>query len=81
MQSTTRNVFVYDLGGGTFDVSILKIERKQIEVIATRGDNHLGGTDIDDILVKHCVDQFLNTYGIDLSTGPGNKRALARLRN
>ena len=47
-------------------------------MIATRGDNHLGGTDIDDILVKHCIDDFLDTYGIDLT---GNKRAIARLRN
>ncbi len=46
---------MFDLGGGTLDVSILRIEEEAIEVLSTRGDTHLGGQDIDDILVKHCM--------------------------
>lgn len=71
-------VFVFDLGGGTFDVSVLEIEDGVIEVLATRGDSNLGGTDIDDVLVKHCVKDFEKIHKLDIST---NTRALCRLRN
>ena len=58
MQAEMKRVFVFDLGGGTFDVSILEIEGGLIDLIevkATRGDSNLGGTDIDEILVKYCI--------------------------
>ena len=58
MQAEMKRVFVFDLGGGTFDVSILEIENGLIDVKATRGDSNLGGTDIDEILVKHCIQDF-----------------------
>ena len=55
MQNEMKRVFVFDLGGGTFDVSILEIENGLIDVKATRGDMNLGGTDIDEVLLKHCI--------------------------
>lgn len=51
MQAQQKNIVVYDFGGGTLDVSILSIEEGVIEVLATRGDTHLGGQDIDELLV------------------------------
>ena len=77
-QRGMQRVFVFDLGGGTFDVSVLQIEDGVIEVLATRGDANLGGTDIDDILMRHCLGDFQRRFGQDLSQ---NKRALTRLRN
>lgn len=63
-------VAVYDLGGGTFDVSIIEISNiegeKQIEVLSTNGDTHLGGEDFDNLLINHLVDEFLETDGVDL---------------
>ena len=76
-QADMKRVFVFDLGGGTFDVSILEIENGLIDVKATRGDSNLGGTDIDEILLKHCIQDFKQTFGIDLT---GNNRATSRLR-
>ena len=58
-----KRVFVFDFGGGTFDVSVLQIEDGVIEVLATRGDANLGGTDIDDVLVKHCLKDFKARHG------------------
>ena len=66
------------MGGGTLDVSILNIEQGVIEVIATRGDTHLGGQDIDELIVKHCLQDFKTRFNIDLTT---NARAKARLQN
>ena len=66
------------MGGGTLDVSILNIEEGVIEVIATRGDTHLGGQDIDELIVKHCLQDFKTKYNIDLTN---NARAKARLQN
>ena len=51
-------VFIFDLGGGTFDVSLLKILKGHITVRGTAGDTHLGGGDIDNLLVKHCVAEY-----------------------
>ena len=51
MQAQHKNILVYDFGGGTLDVSVLSIEEGVIEVLATRGDTHLGGQDIDELLV------------------------------
>jgi len=72
-----RNVLIFDLGGGTFDVSLLTIEEGIFEVKATAGDTHLGGEDFDNRLVNHFVQEFKRKYKKDLST---NARALRRLR-
>ncbi|KAL4959418.1 molecular chaperone Hsp70 [Aspergillus stella-maris] len=72
-----RNVLIFDLGGGTFDVSLLTIEEGIFEVKATAGDTHLGGEDFDNRLVNHFVNEFKRKHRKDLST---NARALRRLR-
>jgi len=72
-----RNVLIFDLGGGTFDVSILTIEDGIFEVKSTAGDTHLGGEDFDNRMVNHFVQEFKRKYKKDLAT---NKRALRRLR-
>ncbi len=72
-----QTILVFDLGGGTFDVSLLEIGDGVIEVKATSGDNHLGGDDWDQRLVDHLVKQFSNAHGIDLAK---DKMALQRLR-
>merc|ERR1719189_3390304 len=71
------NVLIFDLGGGTFDVSILTIEGGIFEVKSTAGDTHLGGEDFDNRIVDHFVNEFKRKHKKDLS---GNKRALRRLR-
>jgi len=71
------NVLIFDLGGGTFDVSILSIEGGIFEVKSTAGDTHLGGEDFDNRMVDHFVSEFKRKHKKDLS---GNKRALRRLR-
>lgn len=77
--SSTRekNVLIFDLGGGTFDVSILTIEEGIFEVKATAGDTHLGGEDFDNRMVNHFVQEFKRKHRKDIS---GNARALRRLR-
>jgi len=72
-----RNVLIFDLGGGTFDVSLLTIEDGIFEVKATAGDTHLGGEDFDNRMVNHFVEEFKRKYKKDIS---GNSRALRRLR-
>ncbi|KAI8581069.1 hypothetical protein K450DRAFT_234486 [Umbelopsis ramanniana AG] len=72
-----RNVLIFDLGGGTFDVSLLTIEDGIFEVKATAGDTHLGGEDFDNRLVNHFVQEFKRKYKKDISDNP---RALRRLR-
>ncbi|XP_029574268.1 heat shock 70 kDa protein-like [Salmo trutta] len=72
-----RNVLIFDLGGGTFDVSILTIEDGIFEVKATSGDTHLGGEDFDNRLVNHFVEEFKRKNKKDISQ---NKRAVRRLR-
>ncbi|KAG2403815.1 hypothetical protein LR48_Vigan549s012200 [Vigna angularis] len=72
-----RNVFVFDLGGGTFDVSILTIKDKVFQVKATAGNTHLGGEDIDNRMVEYFVEHIKRKYKVDIS---GNPRALRRLR-
>ena len=71
------NVLIYDLGGGTFDVSLLSIEDGVFEVKATAGDTHLGGEDFDRRLVEHCMTDFKRKNKIDISD---NKRAMRRLQ-
>jgi len=72
-----RNVLIFDLGGGTFDVSILTIEDGIFEVKATRGDTHLGGEDFDNVMVQHFVAEFKRKNKKVIT---GNKRAIRRLR-
>ena len=72
-----QTILVFDLGGGTFDVSLLEIGDGVVEVKATNGDNHLGGDDWDQRVVDYLVKQFKNGYGVDLSK---DKMALQRLR-
>jgi len=72
-----RNVLIFDLGGGTFDVSILTIEDGIFEVKSTAGDTHLGGEDFDNRMVNHFVQEFKRKHKKDLATNP---RALRRLR-
>ena len=72
-----QTILVFDLGGGTFDVSLLEIGEGVVEVRATSGDNHLGGDDWDDRIVNWLVDKFKSSQGIDLTK---DKMALQRLR-
>ncbi|AJF68941.1 molecular chaperone DnaK [Streptomyces vietnamensis] len=72
-----QTVLVFDLGGGTFDVSLLEIGEGVVEVKATNGDTHLGGDDWDQRVVDHLVKQFKNGYGVDLSK---DRMAVQRLR-
>ena len=77
-----KRCLVFDFGGGTLDITILKLENRQIEVIAVTGDSNLGGVDIDNLLVKHCIEEFKRDdgsgeEGADLSQ---NQRAIARIR-
>lgn len=65
-----EKVVVYDLGGGTFDVSILEIEDGTFEVLATNGDTHLGGDDFDGVLIDHLVDTFKKDTGMDITKDP-----------
>ena len=73
----SQKVMVYDLGGGTFDVSILDIDDGVIEVLATAGNNRLGGDDFDECIMKWMVGEFKRTDGVDLS---GDKVAMQRLK-
>merc|ERR1719482_95362 len=75
--SSERNVLIFDLGGGTFDVSLLTIEEGIFEVKATAGDTHLGGEDFDNRTVNHFVQEFKRKHKKDIT---GNPRALRRLR-
>jgi heat shock protein 1/8 len=72
-----KNVLIFDLGGGTFDVSLLTIEDGFFEVKATNGDTHLGGEDFDNKIVEYCAAEFLKKSGMDIRNDP---RAMRRLR-
>lgn len=76
-QSEEQCILVFDLGGGTFDVSILQLGDGVFEVKATSGNNHLGGDDFDNVIVRWMIENFKGTEGIDLGT---DKMALQRLR-
>merc|ERR1712054_617175 len=76
-ESKEKNVLIFDLGGGTFDVSLLAIEEGIFEVKATNGHTHLGGEDFDNKMVEYCIDDFKKKTGIDISK---NNRSLRRLR-
>merc|ERR1711957_337332 len=72
-----KNVLIFDLGGGTFDVSLLSIEDGIFEVKATNGHTHLGGEDFDNVIVEFCIAAFKKQTGIDIKSNP---RAMRRLR-
>ena len=72
-----KNVLIYDLGGGTFDVTLLAIEDGVFEVKATAGDTHLGGEDFDRRLVEHCIQDFKRRFQSDISS---SKRSIRRLQ-
>ena len=76
-KESDQKIMVYDLGGGTFDVSVLEIGDGVIEVLATAGNNRLGGDDFDACITKYLVDEFKKAEGIDLSA---DKVAMQRLR-
>ena len=73
---TPQKVMVYDLGGGTFDVSVIEIGDDVIEVLATSGDNHLGGDDFDERVATYLLDAFKREHGVDLR---GNQAAMQRV--
>ena len=72
-----QKIMVYDLGGGTFDVSVIDIGDGVIEVLSTSGDNRLGGDDFDERITRYMIDEFKKSDGVDLST---DKMALQRLK-
>ena len=76
-KKTNETIAVYDFGGGTFDISILEVGEGIVEVKATNGDTHLGGDNIDQVLIEWIIDEFKKEHGIDLS---GDKMALQRLK-
>ena len=77
-QNTEKNILIYDLGGGTFDVSILHVKDGQFEVISCNGDSHLGGNDFDSNLSRYVMEQYKRETGEDISE---NRRWRARVRD
>src|SRR4051794_15616966 len=75
-QQQGKRILVYDLGGGTFDVSVVRIEAGVVEVISSHGNNHLGGDDFDHKLVEHVLEHLKLKHGVDVS---GQPRAMARI--
>src|SRR5438874_3522174 len=67
-EQALRRMLVYDLGGGTFDVSVVQSQEGVVEVLSSHGDTQLGGDDFDELLLKHVADQFQAEHGIDLRT-------------
>lgn len=77
-KKSAAKIAVYDLGGGTFDISILEIDKGVIQVLATNGDTHLGGSDFDQRVINYTAGEFQKQYGVDLRKDP---MALQRLRD
>ncbi len=75
-KKTEEKIAVFDLGGGTFDISILEVGENVVEVISTNGDTHLGGDDFDDVLIKYLIDEFRKDTGIDVSSDKMVKQRL-----
>jgi molecular chaperone DnaK len=65
-----RRIVVYDFGGGTFDVSIVRMEAGVVEVLTSKGDTHLGGDDLDQVLLDHVAEEFLEDHAVDLRDNP-----------
>ncbi|MCZ2340355.1 MAG: Hsp70 family protein [Bacteroidales bacterium] len=77
-QTGTELFLVYDLGGGTFDVSVVRAEAGIFEVLASHGDTELGGDDFDELLAKHVAEEFLDSFGVDLRNAPSSNARLLR---
>ena len=77
-KNLNQRIAVYDLGGGTFDISVIDIKDRIFEVIATGGDTFLGGVDFDDRLMRYILEEFLNEHGVDLAW---NRVAIQRIRD
>jgi molecular chaperone DnaK len=77
-QHEMRRMLVYDLGGGTFDVSIVQAQEGVVEVLASHGDTQLGGDDFDDLLLKHVADKFQAEHGVDLRANLVSKARVLR---
>ncbi len=75
-QSAAQRMLVYDLGGGTFDVSVVNVEGGVVEVLSSHGDNHLGGDDFDQRIIDYLLDHLRETYGVDASK---DSKAMARI--
>ena len=75
-KSGEKNIIVFDLGGGTFDVSLLTIDNGVFEVVATAGDTHLGGEDFDQRLAEHFVKVFKKKHGKDIKDDPRSMQKL-----
>ncbi|MDD5579920.1 MAG: Hsp70 family protein [Methylobacter sp.] len=75
-QSEPKHMLVYDLGGGTFDVSVVNIEAGVVEVLSSHGDNHLGGDDFDQQIIEHLLDYLQTTYNVDARS---HSKAMARI--
>ena len=76
-----KNILVFDLGGGTYDISILKLEKNKFTVLSINGDTHLGGEDFDNKLLDFCVEQFKKETGVDIKNHKNSEKALRRLKN
>ena len=75
-QNETKRMLVYDLGGGTFDVSVVNVQAGVVEVLSSHGDNHLGGDDFDQQIISYIQDSILAQYGIEIA---GHSKAMARI--
>ena len=75
-QQQGKRILVYDLGGGTFDVSVVRIEAGVVEVISSHGNNHLGGDDFDHKIIEHVLEHLKIKHGVDVSDRP---QAMARI--
>src|SRR5690606_9767740 len=75
-KKTQGTIAVYDLGGGTFDISILKLKNGIFEVLATNGDTHLGGDDFDQVLTELLLNEIRSQHGLDLATQPDQMQAI-----
>ena len=73
-----RRMLVYDLGGGTFDVSIVQAQEGVVEVLASHGDTQLGGDDFDELLLNHVCDRFQEEHGVDLRANLVSRRRVLR---
>src|SRR5277367_4071079 len=79
-QHQGKRILVYDLGGGTFDVSVVRIEGGVVEVISSHGNNHLGGDDFDQKIVEHVLEHLKIKHGVDIADrAPGRATAMARV--
>ena len=76
-QKEDQKIAVFDLGGRTFDISILEVGENVVEVISTNGDTHLGGDDLDNVLMEYLIAEFQKDQGIDVS---GDKMVVQRLK-